>query len=104
MPLKNRDIETLIKIEHLIGYNQKVLFTQEGERNEAEGYTPLLNPETGVSTDDFNAFWNVIEREIRKKEMLSKRANEWHKAHPEHHREYNREWARKNKLKKGAKK
>lgn len=93
--LRNKEIETLVKIEKLLYAHADRLFCEEGERNEEEGYTPRIDPKTGVSSDDLNDYWNIVEREIVKKKRNNERVNAWNKAHPEKHRQHNREYARR---------
>lgn len=101
--INNGDLDILIKIEHLIGCNQDKLFTQGGEKHyftDKDGkkrldYQEKVNPETGVSTDDFNTYWNFVERVIQDRKKANEIANKWNKEHPERHREINRESAKR---------
>ena len=103
--ISNKELDTLIKIENLIGCNQEKLFTTGGEKHyfindkgERElDYQEKINPKTGVSNDDFNLYLNFVERVLVERDKTRKQANAWNKAHPERHRELNREWARKHK-------
>lgn len=62
--------------------------------------------DTGITICTITKCINSL-REIHLKEAITKaryrkQANEWNKAHPERHREYNKEWARQNRAKKGG--
>ena len=88
----NDELLILIKMENLIGYNQKYLFSEVA-----------IQPEDlRVTRDDFNSFINYIEKVIVAKEKASKKANEWNKAHPERHRESNKRAYLKKKEKQDA--
>lgn len=75
--LKNKDIELLIKMENLIGCNEKILFD---------------NNKTDVTKSDFIDFMNLIEKEIQTKRKQSEKANAYNKAHKEKHAAYNKEY------------
>lgn len=98
--LKNKDINLLIRVEHLIGDNLDKLLGETGQWDGREGLSDFYkdDPTWTFSRDDFNDFYNLIEREIEEKRKVSAKANEYHKRNPEKHRKYNREWARKKKL------
>ena len=102
MALKNEDINLLIKMENLIGTNEKRLFGRNKDKkctvNWYDGTTTIID------FDDFVDFMNLIERALQDKQKASEKSNAYNKRHAEKHREYNREWARKNyKRRKGAK-
>lgn len=97
--IKNEQLGVLIKMENLIGGNEKVLFGEDkqgvfkyDERvYHKDGTNEIV--ERTVSVEDFNDFMNVIEDLIKAKKEDSKKVVE-HR-NPERHREYNREWAKK---------
>lgn len=93
MVLKNEDINLLIKMENLIGMNEKKLFG----RNKDKKY--IINwydgTQTIITREDFADFMALIERAIQDKKVVSKKVAQYHKDNAEKHREYNREWARK---------
>lgn len=98
--LKNKDIDLLIRVEHLIGDNLEKLLGEAGVWDGREGLSDFYkdDPTWTFSRDDFNDLYNLIEREIKEKHKASTKANDYHKRNPDRHREYNREWARKKKL------
>lgn len=75
--LKNKEIELLIKMENLIGCNEKILFD---------------NNKTEVTKSDFIDFMNLIESEIQTKRKQAEKANAYNKAHKEKHAKYNKEY------------
>lgn len=102
--MKNEDIETLIKMETLIGHHENRLFCKEPDEPNADGEYVRFDPDTGVTKADFLNFWQIIEDLLTEKRKASERSNEYNKAHPEKHRELNREYARRKKGKKISKK
>lgn len=100
MPLKNDEIEKLIKIEHLLWSQSKTLFGENLDKYvkyEAFGETDF------IGYDDFMAFYNVVEDKIREKSRLSEKIADYHKkAGREKHNAYNREWARRKKMAQNA--
>lgn len=80
--LKNKEIELLIKMENLIGCNEKILFD---------------NNKTDVTKSDFIDFMNLIEQEIQTKRKQSEKANAYNKAHKEKHASYNKEYYQRKK-------
>lgn len=98
--IRNDQLLTLVKMENLIGHNEKLLF---GEDKKAVfkyqeriyhkgGDSELINCK--VTIEDFNDFINVIEDLINEKKLSSARVMACR--NPEYHRQYNREWGRKN--------
>lgn len=98
--LKNKDISLLIKVEHLIGDNLEELLGRNGEWDGRKGLSDLYkdDPTWTFDRDDFDDFYNLIEREIEEKRKVSARVSEYHRRNPEKHRRYNREYARKKRL------
>lgn len=84
MVLKNEDINLLIKMENLIGMNEKLLF---GEDNDKECIVKWYDDtETIITKDDFLDFMCLIERVIKEKKIASDRTNNYNKKHKEYHR------------------
>jgi hypothetical protein len=103
MVLKNEDINLLIKMENLIGMNEKRLFGKNKDKKCTVNWYD--NATTTIDFDDFISFMDLIERALQDKQKASDKVAQYHKDNAEKHREYNREWARKNyqKKKKGVK-
>lgn len=94
MILKNEDINLLIKMENLIGTNEKKLFGRnKNKKCKIKWYD---NTETTIDFDDFVSFINLVERALQDKQKASDKVAQHHKDNAEKHRAYNREWARKN--------
>lgn len=93
MMLKNEDINLLIKMENLIGINEKKIFGRNKNKkcivNWYDG-TQII-----ITIQDFADFMALIERALQDKKIASKKVAQYHKDNAEKHREYNREWARK---------
>ena len=98
MVLKNEDINLLIKMENLIGMNEKRLFGKNKDKKCTVNWYD--NTTTTINFDDFISFMNLIERAMKDKQKASDKVAQYHKDNAEKHREYNREWARKNYQKK----
>lgn len=98
MVLKNEDINLLIKMENLIGMNEKRLFGKNKDKKCIVNWYD--NTTTTINFDDFISFMNLIERAMKDKQKASDKVAQYHKDNAEKHREYNREWARKNYQKK----
>lgn len=83
MIIKNEDINLLIKMENLIGINEKRLFG----KNKDKKYTVKWydNTETIINFDDFISFMNLIERALQDKQKASDKANNYNKANKEYH-------------------
>ena len=94
MVLKNEDINLLIKMENLIGMNEKRLFGKNKDKKCTVNWYD--NTTTTINFDDFISFMNLIERALQDKQKASDKVAQYHKDNAEKHREYNREWARKN--------
>ena len=103
MVLKNEDINLLIKMENLIGMNEKRLFGKNKDKKCTVNWYD--NTTTTIDFNDFISFMNLIERALQDKQKASDKVAQSHKDNAEKHREYNREWARKNyqRKKKGGK-
>lgn len=85
--LKNDDINLMIKMENLIGDNQRKLFNRKGEykykfRDFATGE---METET-VTRDDFNDYMNLIEKFLYEKRKSAEKAKAYYRANPEKRR------------------
>ena len=101
MMLKNEDINLLIKMENLIGINEKKIF---GRNKNKECIVDWYDgTQTIITIEDFADFMELIERALQDKRNASKKVAQYHKDNAEKHREYNREWARKRTKMKEAK-
>ena len=98
MVLKNEDINILIKMENLIGVNEKKLFGRHKNKKCISHWYDGTN--IIISFDDFLNFMDLIERALQDKQKASDKVAQHHKDNANKHREYNREWARKNYQKK----
>lgn len=101
MMLKNEDINLLIKMENLIGINEKKIF---GRNKNKECIVDWYDgTQTIITIEDFADFMALIERAMKDKQAASDKVAQYHKDNAEKHREYNREWARKRAKMKEAK-
>ena len=99
--LKNEDINLLIKMENLIGINEKKIF---GRNKNKECIVDWYDgTQTIITIEDFADFMALIERAMKDKQAASDKVAQYHKDNAEKHREYNREWERKRKKMKEAK-
>lgn len=83
MVLKNEDIELIIKMENLIGMNEKKLFGKNGDKKCIVKWYD--NTETIITKDDFLDFMCLIERVIKNKKKASEKANNYNKKNKEYH-------------------
>jgi hypothetical protein len=84
MVLKNEDINLLIKMENLIGMNEKRLFGKNKDKKCTVNWYD--NTTTTIDFDDFISFMNLIERALQDKQKASDRANNFNKTNKEYHR------------------
>lgn len=83
MILKNDDIDLLIKMENLIGMNEKKLFGKNKDKKcKVKWYD---DTKTTIDFDDFISFMNLIERALQDKQKASDRSNKYNKANREYH-------------------
>lgn len=95
--IRNKQLATLIKMENLIGHNEKLLFGEDNDREFV--YQEYEIKEDGtkewvdvvVTIDDFVDFMNVIEALIQDKRQASQEVMA--RRNPDRHREYNRQWS-----------
>ncbi len=99
MILKNEDISLLIKMENLIGVNEKRLFGRNKNKKCIVNWYDKT--QTIITIEDFADFMALIQRAIEDKQKASDKVAQYHKDNPEKHREYNREWSRRKKQQKG---
>lgn len=88
MFLKNEDIHLLIKMENVIGMNEKTIFGKKKDKS-------IWIDGMEITFDDFVSYINLIDRILQNKKKLSDKSNAYNKAHPEKHRKYNREYERR---------
>lgn len=82
--IKNNELETMIKIENVIGMFEKQIF---GENKDKEVKIKWFdNSETIVTADDFVDYINLVEKIIVEKKILTNRANEYNKKNKEYHK------------------
>ena len=93
MFIKNDDIHLMIKMENIIGLNEKTIF---GEDKSKKIWTDGME----ITFDDFISYINLIDRILNNKKVLSDKSNAYNKAHPEKHRQHSKEYARRKKLRK----
>lgn len=84
MILKNEDIELMIKMENLIGMNEKKLFGKNGDKKCIVKWYD--DTETIITKDDFLDYMCLVERVIREKKKASEKSNKYNKEHKEYHR------------------
>lgn len=90
MFVKNNDIHLMIKMENIIGINSKNIFGENHSKTVAvDGME--------ITYYDFIDYINLIDRILNNKKKLSDRANAYNKAHPDKHREHNKNYARRKK-------
>lgn len=95
--LKNEDLKQISKAQTLLGMIWA--YAIELDNNE-------LYEKTGVTIKDLNDCMRALNHihtvETLKHLRANERANTWNKANPEKHREYNREYERRKRNKKGG--
>lgn len=96
MPLRNDDIQTLIKIEHLLWEEGEKIFGKDHTKAISYNFQGDIDK---ITYDDFIDYYNFIDRMLQEKQRANQRVAEYHKLHPEKHRTYNREWAKKSRKK-----
>lgn len=69
MYINNDELDLMIKIENLVGCNLSLLFPDD-EPFKIKEYDGTY---TVVTRDDFNAYWNLIERLINKKKIRNEK-------------------------------
>lgn len=69
---------TLIKMENLIGLNEKYLFKKPTKITTPDG-------EYTITKDDFIDFMNLIERHLQIRKQMNEKANNFNKSHREYH-------------------
>lgn len=79
MFIKNEDIHLLIKMENLIGMNEKTIF---GKKKDKSVWIDGME----ITFDDFISYINLIDRILNNKKKLSDKANQFNKANKEYHR------------------
>jgi len=83
MVLKNEDINLLIKMENLIGINEKKIF---GKNKNKIIKIKTSEKSYDVTYNDFLDYMNLIERIYENKKKLSDKSNKYNKANKEYHR------------------
>ena len=84
MVLKNADIDLLIKMENIIGINEKYLFGKNNDKKCTINWYD--GTQTKVTREDFSDFIALIERALRDKKTASDRSNKYNKRNKEYHR------------------
>lgn len=95
MFLRNEDIHLMIKMENVIGVNNKYIFGEDGTK-------VVCVDGLEITYHDFIAYLDLIERILENKKKLSDKANAYNKAHPEKHRKHSRDYERRKRNKKGG--
>lgn len=96
MFMKSKDIGILIKMENLIGTNEKLIFGENKDKS-------IITNETEITHDDFAAYINLIDRIFTDRKNLANKSNAYNKAHPEKHRQLQKDYALRKKLRKEVK-
>lgn len=94
--MKSKDIDTLIKMENLIGMNEKLIFGESKDKS-------VIVNETEITYDDFITYINLIDKIFADRKKLADKSNAYNKAHPEKHRQHSKDYARRKRLRKEAK-
>lgn len=90
MFMRNEDIHLMIKIENIIGMNEKAIFGKKKTKSiEVDGMK--------ITYYDFIDYINLIDRILNNKKKLAERSNAYNKAHPEKHRQLQREYLKRHK-------
>lgn len=76
--LTRQEESTLIKMENLIGLNEKYLFDKPTKITTPEG-------EYLITKEDFIDFMNLIERHLQIRKQRNQKANEFNRRHKEYH-------------------
>ena len=82
MFLKNENIDLMIKMENIIGMNNKIIFGEDHTKT-------VCVDSIEITYHDFISYIELIEQILENKKKLSARSNAYNKAHPEKHREIN---------------
>ena len=82
MAVKNNDIDTMIKMENLIGMNEKKLFGRNKDKKLT--YT-IYGDSVTITHDDFVDFMNLIEKLLQEKKQASEKSNTYNKRNKEYH-------------------
>lgn len=82
--LSNKELETLIKMENLVGKFEKQIFGNDLSKViKVEWYDGTI---TEITSDDFQDFLSIIAKQLLLKKEKSQKQNEFNKAHKEYHR------------------
>ena len=80
MPITNKDIEVMIRIENIVGMNEKKLFDDNGNFHYVETYykdgKKYTEPET-VTMEDFVDYINIVEKVLLERESNRKKVKEY---------------------------
>lgn len=69
MYINNDELDLMIKIENLVGYNLSLIFPND-EPFKMRNYDGTY---TVITREEFNDYWNLIERLINKKKIRNER-------------------------------
>ena len=82
--ITNKDLETLIKIENLVGIKNKELLGVDNDKEVVIKWYD--NSETVVNASDFIDYMNIVEKIINDKKKCAEKSNRYNKEHKEYHR------------------
>ena len=82
--ISNKDLETMIKIENLIGVKSKEIFGVDNVKEVVIKWYD--NSETIVKASDFADYMNIVEKIINEKKKCTEKSNKYNKEHKEYHR------------------
>lgn len=78
MFVKNEDIHLLIKMENIIGMNEKTIFGKKKDKS-------IWIDGMEITFDDFISYINLIDYILNNKKKLSDKSNKYNKANKEYH-------------------
>ena len=80
MYIKNKDIETIIKMENLIRTHKDYLFGTDNKK-----VTKSID-NTDITFEDYEEYTKLIENIIFQRHRLGTQRNDWNRRHKEYHR------------------
>lgn len=79
--IRNEDLDTLVKVEHLIMSTNRVeMFKELDETGKC-----FFNDEE-ITNDDINTYWNIVDRFHKTRDVYREKARKFNKDNAEYHR------------------
>ena len=82
MFIKNKDLNTMIKMENVIGMFEKQIW---GEHRDRPYKMTIYGSTYDITHNDFIDYMNLIENILKAQQEASAKANAYNKAHKEYH-------------------